>query len=104
MLIKERGSKEKFVTGMALSQISPSTLFLCTGSCTCVAERTYRTITPAHPQVCFSRRMIMLWEIDATNSQVSFAIRVLSVTMTRGHFNTLRGHLHIDEQHPTNSW
>jgi polyisoprenoid-binding protein YceI len=46
----------------------------------------------------------MTWEIDPAHSQVSFAIRVMSVTTTRGHFNTLRGQLHIDEQNPANSW
>jgi polyisoprenoid-binding protein YceI len=48
--------------------------------------------------------MTMLWEIDEANSQVSFAIRVMSVTTTRGCFHALRGHLHIDEQDPANSW
>ncbi len=46
----------------------------------------------------------MIWEIDSTYSQVSFALRVMSVTTTRGSFNTLRGQLHIDEQNPANSW
>src|SRR5437868_10784558 len=46
----------------------------------------------------------MIWEIDPTHSQVSFAIRVMSVTTTRGRFNTLRGHLHIDGQNPASSW
>jgi polyisoprenoid-binding protein YceI len=46
----------------------------------------------------------MTWEIDPTHSQVSFALRVMSVTTTRGRFNTLRGQLHIDEQNPANSW
>ena len=46
----------------------------------------------------------MIWEIDPTHSQVSFAIRVMSVTTTRGHFNALRGHLHIDEQNPASTW
>jgi len=46
----------------------------------------------------------MIWEIDSTRSQASFAIRVMSVTTTRGSFNTLRGQLHIDEQNPANSW
>jgi polyisoprenoid-binding protein YceI len=46
----------------------------------------------------------MIWEIDATRSRVSFAIRVMSVTTTRGNFNTLRGQLHIDEQNPASSW
>ena len=46
----------------------------------------------------------MIWEIDSTQSQVSFAIRVMSVTTTRGHFNRLRGQLYIDEQNPASSW
>jgi polyisoprenoid-binding protein YceI len=46
----------------------------------------------------------MIWEIDSTRSRVSFAIRVMSVTTTRGSFNRLRGQLHIDEQNPDNSW
>jgi polyisoprenoid-binding protein YceI len=46
----------------------------------------------------------MIWEIDPTHSQVSFAIRVMSVTTTRGRFNKLRGQLHIDEQNPASSW
>src|SRR5579859_3858560 len=46
----------------------------------------------------------MTWEIDHTHSRVSFAIRVMSVSTTRGSFKALRGRLHIDEQHPANSW
>jgi polyisoprenoid-binding protein YceI len=46
----------------------------------------------------------MNWEIDPTNSHVSFTVRVMSVSMTRGRFNALRGRLHIDEQNPANSW
>jgi len=46
----------------------------------------------------------MTWEIDPIHSKVSFAIRVLSVTTTRGHFNKLCGHLHIDEQNLASSW
>ena len=46
----------------------------------------------------------MNWEIDSMHSHVSFAIRVLSVSTTRGSFKALRGRLHIDEQHPANSW
>jgi polyisoprenoid-binding protein YceI len=48
--------------------------------------------------------MTMIWEIDSTRSRVSFAIRVMSVTTTRGRFKRLRGQLHIDEQNPANSW
>ena len=46
----------------------------------------------------------MTWEIDPTHSHLSFAIRVMSVSTTRGSFKALRGRLHIDEQHPANSW
>jgi polyisoprenoid-binding protein YceI len=46
----------------------------------------------------------MTWEIDPTHSHVSFAIRVMSITTTRGRFHALRGRLHIDEQNPANSW
>src|SRR5207248_6412083 len=46
----------------------------------------------------------MTWEIDSTHSHVSFAIRVMSVTTTRGRFKALGGQLHIDEQNPANSW
>ncbi len=46
----------------------------------------------------------MNWEIDSTRSQVSFAIRVMSITTTRGRFNRVRGQLHIDEQNPASSW
>jgi polyisoprenoid-binding protein YceI len=46
----------------------------------------------------------MTWEIDPTHSHVSFAIRVMSVSTTRGSFKVLGGRLHIDEQHPANSW
>ena len=46
----------------------------------------------------------MIWEIDSTRSRVSFALRVMSVTMTRGRFNKVRGQLHIDEQNPASSW
>jgi polyisoprenoid-binding protein YceI len=46
----------------------------------------------------------MIWKIDPTHSHVSFAIRVMSASTTRGRFHALRGHLHIDEQNPANSW
>lgn len=46
----------------------------------------------------------MTWEIDPIRSKVSFALRVMSAMTTRGHFNKLRGHLHIDEQNPASSW
>ena len=46
----------------------------------------------------------MTWEIDPAHSHVSFAIRVMSITTTRGRFKALHGRLHIDEQNPANSW
>ena len=46
----------------------------------------------------------MIWKIDSTHSRVSFAIRVLGVTTTKGRFNVLRGQLFIDEQNPAGSW
>ena len=45
----------------------------------------------------------MIWEIDSTHSHVSFSIRVMSISTTRGRFNSFRGHLYIDEQNPANS-
>jgi len=46
----------------------------------------------------------MNWEIDPIHSHVSFAVRVLPVSTTRGRFHALRGHLSIDEQNLANSW
>lgn len=46
----------------------------------------------------------MNWEIDPTHSHVSFTVRVMSISTTRGRFNAFRGRLHIDEQNPANSW
>jgi polyisoprenoid-binding protein YceI len=46
----------------------------------------------------------MIWEIDPIHSHVTFAIRVMAVSTTRGRFKAIRGRLHIDEQNPTNSW
>ncbi len=46
----------------------------------------------------------MIWNIDPTHSHVSFAIRVMGITTTKGHFNALRGQLSLDEQNPASSW
>jgi polyisoprenoid-binding protein YceI len=46
----------------------------------------------------------MIWQIDPAHSQVSFSIRVMGVTTTKGRFKALRGHLSIDEQDTANSW
>jgi polyisoprenoid-binding protein YceI len=46
----------------------------------------------------------MIWTIDPTHAHVSFAIRTLGVTTTRGRFHALRGQLAVDPQHPASSW
>jgi polyisoprenoid-binding protein YceI len=46
----------------------------------------------------------MAWEIDASHSQATFAIKHLMISTVKGHFNVLSGKLHIDEQNPDNSW
>ena len=46
----------------------------------------------------------MIWNIDPTHSQVSFAIRVMGVSTTRGRFHAAHGRLFIDEQNPVSSW
>jgi|SRR5579859_7223063 len=46
----------------------------------------------------------MAWNIDATHSQVTFSVKHMMISTVRGHFNVIRGQLHIDEQNPANSW
>jgi polyisoprenoid-binding protein YceI len=46
----------------------------------------------------------MSWEIDAVHSNVMFSIRHVMVSVVRGRFNVMSGHLNIDEEHPENSW
>jgi polyisoprenoid-binding protein YceI len=46
----------------------------------------------------------MAWEIDPTHSQATFSVRHMMITTVRGQFKVLSGHLHIDEEHPENSW
>ena len=46
----------------------------------------------------------MNWEIDSTHSHVSFTVRVMSISTTRGRFTALSGRLYIDEQNPAKSW
>ena len=45
----------------------------------------------------------MIWNIDPTHSQVSFAIQVMGVSITKGRFHAVRGRLSIDEQNPASS-
>lgn len=45
----------------------------------------------------------MSWEIDATHSDATFAVRHAMVATVRGQFKVISGTLEIDEQHPENS-
>ncbi len=46
----------------------------------------------------------MVWNIDATHSHVTFAIRHMVVSTVKGRFNVLSGTLEIDTANPANSW
>lgn len=46
----------------------------------------------------------MAWEIDPAHSEAIFSVKHMMFSTVRGHFNVLSGHLHIDEEHPENSW
>ena len=46
----------------------------------------------------------MAWEIDPSHSEATFSVKHMMFATVRGHFNVLSGHLHIDEEHPENSW
>lgn len=45
----------------------------------------------------------MIWEIDPAHSQVSFAIRVMRLSTTRGRFTMPYGRLSMDVQNPANA-
>ena len=46
----------------------------------------------------------MSWEIDTAHSQAAFSVKHMMISTVRGHFEVLSGKLHIDEEHPDNSW
>lgn len=46
----------------------------------------------------------MIWEIDPVHSRVSFALRVMRLSTTRGRFTVPRGRLSLDDQNPARSW
>ena len=46
----------------------------------------------------------MTWNIDATHSHATFAVRHMVVSTVKGKFNVLRGTLNLDETNPANSW
>jgi polyisoprenoid-binding protein YceI len=46
----------------------------------------------------------MAWEIDSAHSQARFSVHHAGSDTIQGRFNTVRGHLHVDEQKPAHSW
>jgi polyisoprenoid-binding protein YceI len=46
----------------------------------------------------------MVWEIDPVHSKATFSAKYAMISTVRGQFNVLNGQVHIDEQHPENSW
>jgi polyisoprenoid-binding protein YceI len=46
----------------------------------------------------------MAWNIDASHSQATFSVKHMMISTVKGHFDVLSGQLHIDEEHPENSW
>lgn len=42
----------------------------------------------------------MAWELDTAHSHVTFAVKHMMVSTTRGTFKNFTGTFHIDEQHP----
>ena len=45
----------------------------------------------------------MRWQIDATHSQVAFAVRHMVISTVRGNFTVMRGTLDFDEAYPENA-
>ncbi len=46
----------------------------------------------------------MVWVIDPAHSKAIFSVKYVMINNVRGQFNVLRGQVHIDEEHPENSW
>ena len=46
----------------------------------------------------------MVWVIDPAHSKATFSAKYVMINTVRGQFNVLSGQVHIDEQHPENSW
>jgi len=42
----------------------------------------------------------MTWQVDATHSQVVFAVKHMVVSTVRGHFDVIRGTIEFDESNP----
>ena len=50
-----------------------------------------------------TRTATSTWTIDPTHSVVEFAVKHLMVSTFKGHFRSLEGTVHLDEDHPANS-
>ncbi len=70
----------------------------------CATSPTRRGLRAARTHQLAKEITTVAWEIDAVHSSVGFAVRHLMVSTVRGHFNVMRGQLHIDEQEPAQSW
>ena len=46
----------------------------------------------------------MVWVIDPSHSKATFSAKYVMINTVRGQFNVLNGQVHIDEEHPENSW
>lgn len=46
----------------------------------------------------------MTWVIDPLHTLVEFSVVHLKINIVKGRFYEVRGSLHLDFQHPTNSW
>ena len=46
----------------------------------------------------------MVWVIDPAHSKATFSAKYVMINTVRGQFNALKGQVHIDEEHPENSW
>ncbi|MGN7976331.1 YceI family protein [Microbacterium sp. 22195] len=44
------------------------------------------------------------WEFDPAHTRIGFSAKHAMVTTVRGAFNEVSGHLHVDTEHPENSW
>lgn len=44
------------------------------------------------------------WEFDPQHTRIGFSAKHAMVTTVRGAFNEVTGHLHVDTEHPENSW
>src|SRR4051812_8387252 len=50
------------------------------------------------------RIFLMTWNIDASHSHATFAVRHMVVSTVKGKFNVLRGTLNLDQANPASSW